>query len=96
MTYEVIVLKPAQKHYADLPATVKQGIAQHLQALADDPRPPASVALKGTLKGSRRIRVGEYRVGYQVDDEKRQVRVWQIGKRDKFYEQAERRQRHDG
>lgn len=93
MTYEVIILKPARKQFADLPETIKPGIAEHLRALADDPRPPGSVALKGALKGSCRVRVGEYRIGYQVDDEQRQVCVWQIGKRDKFYDQARRRGR---
>jgi mRNA-degrading endonuclease RelE of RelBE toxin-antitoxin system len=33
----------------------------------------------------RRLRVGDYRVGYDVDDKARTVRIFQIGHRESFY-----------
>ena len=62
-----------QKQYAALPGRTKPQIAEHLRASAVDPRPPGSVSLKGELKGSRRVRVSDDRIGYQMDDQQRQV-----------------------
>jgi len=71
---------------------VRRAIGEAILALADDPTPIDSTALTGTLKGSRRLRVGHYRVGYQVERKARVVTVWVVGHRSRFYEKARRRQ----
>ena len=76
---------------ADLAEAVREPIGTAIAGLAEDPRPPASSALKSTLKGSRRLWVGDHRVGYQVDGRAHVVTVWIIGHRSKFYDKARRR-----
>jgi mRNA interferase RelE/StbE len=55
-----------------------------IDALADDPRPPGVRALTGH-RPYLRVRSGDYRVIYVVDDEIRQVRVVVIGHRRDVY-----------
>ncbi len=48
-----------------------------IDALADDPRPHGFRKMQGT-KNSYRIRIGDYRVIYAVDDEARRVDVLKV------------------
>jgi mRNA interferase RelE/StbE len=54
------------------------------EALRDDPRPPGAKMLTGS-HGLLRIRVGDYRVVYAIDDQLRVVRVAAIGHRRDIY-----------
>jgi len=49
-----------------------------------NPRPNGAVAYAG-IKGGYRVRVGDYRIAYQIDDAKRVVHVIRIGDRDNVY-----------
>jgi mRNA interferase RelE/StbE len=62
-----------------------QRIFPKLEGLASEPRPAGSKKLKG---GQRewRIRVGDYRVVYTIDDEKLVVSVMRIRHRSEVYE----------
>jgi mRNA interferase RelE/StbE len=91
--YAIEFTAGADRDIDDLPEEARRAIGEAILALADDPTPPASVVLAGTLKGSRRIRVGDYRVGYQVDRKARVVTVWMVGHRSRFYEKARPRTR---
>jgi len=55
-----------------------------LAALEDAPRPRASKKLTGRGR-ERRLRVGEYRVLYEVDDENRVVRIFRVRHRGRAY-----------
>ena len=52
-------------------------------ALADDPGPPGYVKLKG--REDWRIRVGDYRIVYGIDDEQRIVEVLNVAHRRDVY-----------
>ena len=54
-----------------------------IRRLADDPRPPGSERLSG--EDRYRIRQGDYRVVYTIDDEQRIVEVVRIGHRRDVY-----------
>ena len=54
------------------------------EALRDDPRPPGAKMLTGS-HGLLRIRVGDYRVVYAIDDQLRVVRVVAVGHRRDIY-----------
>lgn len=56
-----------------------------LRALAENPRPPDARPLHGESKGLWRVRVGDYRASYLIDDEARLVRVGRVGHRSTFY-----------
>jgi len=54
------------------------------EALRDDPRPSGAKMLTGS-HGLWRIRVGDYRIVYAIDDERRVVRVAAVGHRRDVY-----------
>jgi len=57
-----------EKEIADLPSGVKNRVIQIIQDLAEDPRPQGVRQLMGAMRGAWRIRVGDYRIIYDVDD----------------------------
>ena len=73
--------------FRKLPPAIRQRLLPDVEALSDDPRPPA---LKGKLRGLRRTRVGDYRIVYQVDDDAMTVRLIAVGDRDDIYDEAAR------
>jgi mRNA interferase RelE/StbE len=93
VSYRVDMQSPAQRDFDGLPVDMQKQVAKHLRALAEDPRPPGAIRVQDAPKGSYRIRVGEYRVGYRVDDGTRVVSIWGIGPRGTFYKMAGRRRR---
>ena len=83
MAYSVGVQRRAQKQIARLPATTQDRIEDALQSLANDPRPRSSRKLRG--REGVRLRVGDYRVIYEVDDGRRTITILQIGHRRDVY-----------
>ena len=53
-------------------------------ALAEEPRPPAAVKMQGP-EGYYRVRVGDYRVVYAIEDDVLLVLVVRIGHRREVY-----------
>ncbi|MBA3473004.1 MAG: type II toxin-antitoxin system RelE/ParE family toxin [Rubrobacter sp.] len=66
-----------------LPAEVYDRLDGAILALADEPRPPGCVKLKG--REDWRIRVGDYRIVYGIDDEQRIVEVLNVAHRRVVY-----------
>jgi mRNA interferase RelE/StbE len=62
-------------------------IAPRLENLAANPRPPGCKKLKGGDK-EWRIRVGDYRVVYTIDDTRLMVEVTRIRHRSEVYERG--------
>ena len=62
---------------------MRERIGKAIDALAADPRPPGAVELAG--HDDFRIRVGDYRVVYAVDDTERLVLVARIAHRREVY-----------
>ena len=91
MRYRLELTPQALRDMERLPEREADAIAQHIDALLDDPHPPGAAALHGRLSGRYRVRVGNYRVGCKVDHVQRLVTVWQIGDRKHFYDIALRR-----
>lgn len=84
MSYTVVVSKSVQKQIDDLPSDMKERIADKIQNLADEPRPDGVVKLKGS-DNEYRIRVGDYRVRYEIDDENQLVQLLQCKHRKDVY-----------
>lgn len=84
-TYTVEVLKRASRELATLPAKDRARVAQRIDALAANPRPHGAVALQGKPPGHLRIRVGDYRVIYEVQDAALVVEVVRVGHRREVY-----------
>lgn len=83
MAYVVSFLRRAQKELADLSKESYARVRDEIQALADEPRPSGCKKLKG--REGWRIRVGDYRVIYDIDDEAQTVLIVHIGHRRDVY-----------
>jgi mRNA interferase RelE/StbE len=83
-TYEVRLLVTARRQLLRVPARVRSRIAVAIRALAADPRPPGCKKLAGSTDYFR-IRVGDYRVLYEVRDRDVLVLVIKIGHRREVY-----------
>lgn len=83
MIYEVRFRPRAAKQLQGLPKNVRTTIARVIDALAENPRPQGAVALKGTE--FMRVRVREYRVVYEIQDDVLLVLVVRLGHRRDVY-----------
>jgi mRNA interferase RelE/StbE len=82
--YRVEVSKPAGKQIAGLDRTAQNRIIDRLTALGDNPRPAGSKKMAGP-EAFWRIRVGDYRVIYSIEDARLVVLVIKIGHRREVY-----------
>lgn len=83
--YTVRFVRSARKDLEALPDAAIQRVFPRIEALADDPRPSGCRKLRGA-RDLWRIRVGNYRVVYQVDDQVLIVEVRTIGDRKDIYD----------
>lgn len=83
MPYRVEITTSAERDLKRLPKPVAQRIGRRLLALADQPRPRGVKKLKPSP--FYRLRVGDYRVIYEVDDKAQQVRILRIRHRREVY-----------
>ncbi|MCA1716733.1 MAG: type II toxin-antitoxin system RelE/ParE family toxin [Actinobacteria bacterium] len=79
MSYSLFIPRSVNKRMERLPAEVYDLLDSAILALADEPRPPGYVKLKG--REEWRIRVGDYRIVYGIDDEQRIVEVLNVAHR---------------
>jgi len=82
--YEVLLERRVERELKRLPAGAFGRVIQHLQSLAENPRPHGCRKLVGS-QSDWRIRVGEYRVVYEIDDEAEVVRVMRVRHRKDIY-----------
>jgi mRNA interferase RelE/StbE len=82
--YRVIVERSAEKDLRRLPLDVRFRVTNALRRLASDPRPIGSRKPVGT-KHDWRIRVGNYRIIYEIGDAAKVVRVYRIRHRRDVY-----------
>ncbi len=83
MSYEVLILRRAQKELGGLPKADYGRVRDAVAALADDPRPLGCKKLVG--RDGWRIRAGDYRVIYEIDDAAEKITVLHIGHRRDVY-----------
>ena len=83
--YSIVFARSASKELEALDPTVIRRVVPRIFALAEDPRPAGSKKLSGPTD-SWRIRVGDYRVVYRVDDSVGTVTVMVVRHRSKAYE----------
>jgi mRNA interferase RelE/StbE len=83
MKYTIFIERYAQKQIMKLDKQVIPVIKAAIAGLADNPRPHGCKKLKG--EDAWRIRVGDYRVIYEIDDEKIIVTIVSAGHRKSVY-----------
>jgi mRNA interferase RelE/StbE len=75
--YEVRLARSAVRSLEDLQRRDQQRIRAAIDLLTENPRPPSCVALQGEV-GVYRVRVGDYRIVYEVLDQVLVVQVVQV------------------
>ena len=82
--YQVLLERSAERDLGRLSSEVHDRIIKAIQGLANNPRPSACRKLVGS-KNDWRIRVGDYRVIYEIADEIRIVRINRVRHRREVY-----------
>jgi mRNA interferase RelE/StbE len=81
--YSVRVLRAAIKDIEDLPRDYTRLVSQHIDQLGQNPRPAGALKLQG--ESGYRIRVGVYRILYDIDDKEQTVIVYRVKHRREAY-----------
>ena len=82
--YEVVFATSAAKEFRSLPTGSQKRIAGAIDGLAKDPRPQGVRKLAGHDL-LYRIRVGSYRIVYEIHDQERFIRVTRVRHRRDAY-----------
>ena len=83
MSYSIEILRSAKKYLSKIPRQNQDRIISAINSLADTPRPNGCKKLSG--RPAWRIRIGSYRVIYEVQDDKLIITVIHIGHRKEVY-----------
>ena len=82
--YKVSITSRAERDIRKLDKPIKNRIVKAVLALESNPRPTGCLKVQSE-EGVWRLRVGDWRVGYTVDDAVNEVVVVRIGHRSEFY-----------
>lgn len=83
MTYRVAILPAAVREIRKLPPDAKRRVQAVIELLSENPRPPAATKL--TARPEWRVRTGDYRVLYRIEDDTLTVVVVRAGHRRDAY-----------
>jgi mRNA interferase RelE/StbE len=82
-SYKIVLKKSVAKDLKNIPKKDVQRLLSAIQKLAGDPRPPQSKKLSGQERF--RIRQGNYRILYTIEDNQLVVCVVKVGNRRNVY-----------
>ena len=82
-SYSVLLTRSAAKEIEDVPSKDRRRIIARIEALADEPRPIGVEKLSGAEQ--YRVRQGNYRILYQIEDAVLIVTVVRVGHRREVY-----------
>lgn len=81
--YSVRILRRALKDIASLPKDYARLVSQHIEHLGENPCPPEAKKLHGPTDYS--LRVGVYRILYDVNNQTRTVTIYRVKHRREAY-----------
>jgi mRNA interferase RelE/StbE len=84
--FEVRISDEAKKDFLALPLGIQARVQNVFARLARWPAVSGAKPLKYELKGAQRIRTGDWRVLFTVDEPARQITVFRIANRRDVYE----------
>jgi len=82
--HEVYLEHAAEKDLKKLPGEIFQRLIIHIKSLAETPRPSGCRKITGT-KNDWRIRIGDFRIIYEIDDKAHTVMVMRVRDRREAY-----------
>jgi len=87
MTYRVALAPAAARQLRKFDPQVRRRVQAAIELLATEPRPPAATRLVGGA-GEWRVRTGDYRIVYEIEDERLLVLVLSAGHRREIYQRS--------
>jgi mRNA interferase RelE/StbE len=84
VSYQVEITREALRALSKLDKPIRRRVQSAIDELQADCRPHVAIALQG-LSGAYRIRIGDYRVIYTINDDKLVVVVVDLGHRREIY-----------
>jgi len=82
--YEVLIERRAERDLKRLASEAFDRVIRDIQSLGGNPRPPGCRKIVGS-KNDWRVRVGDYRVVYEIDEKSKAVRVMRVRLRQQAY-----------
>ena len=92
MPYIFEIEPPARQQIRAIPREVQQRVTTALSQLAEQPRPLNAKRLTGYDR-TYRLRLGSYRIFYEIEDRIRVILVIEVGHRREVYDRFRRRGR---
>ena len=83
--YKISITKRAEKDLKNLERAAKNRVVMAISNLKNDSRPLGCRKIQSEA-GVWRIRVGDWRIGYFIDDAKLEIKVIRIAHRKEFYD----------
>jgi mRNA interferase RelE/StbE len=83
--YRITIKRKAEKELDLLPKKILIRIVSVIDELEDNPKPKGSKKLQGSDEPMYRVRVGDYRIIYVINDEIKIVDIRKIGHRKDIY-----------
>lgn len=84
-SYDLHTSATAEKELSALPDAVLQRVDDKIKSLADNPRPQGCAKMAG-YRDLWRVRIGDWRVLYRIDDKEKRVNVLRITHRREVYQ----------
>jgi len=81
--YEVLIKRSAADELATIPKKDLRRIVERIRSLAEEPRPHGSEKLSAQER--YKIRRGDYRIVYSIDDAAKTIEIFKIGHRSEIY-----------
>ena len=82
--YEVYLERSAENDLKRLPTSIFHHIIPQIKTLAANPRPSGCRKITGS-KNDWRIRIGDYRIIYEIDEKAKAVRIMRVRHRREVY-----------
>ncbi len=83
--YQIVFKKSAEKELEKLPFKAIKRVSSAIDSLAQNPRPVGSRKLEGQKESLWRIRAGDYRVIYLIEDSVNIIEIRRVGNRKDIY-----------
>jgi mRNA interferase RelE/StbE len=82
--YEIVIEKRAERDLKRLPAGLFQKLVPSIKKLKNNPRPANSRKITGSASDYR-LRIGDYRVIYEICSKSRKVKIFRVRHRKEAY-----------
>lgn len=82
----VLLAADAQREFDELPLVIKARVIAVVERLARWPAVSGAKPLRGKLKGTFRIRTGDWRILFRVEADSQRLTIWRISNRKHAYE----------